>query len=494
MQRLWHNGIVARAAAIGEDHEERAALLLMLAPLFLGAVALLAAQTPKLERSIRGLFSEVHLDQRYGRALPRIETARTVTAAPMSFTKEIASVASIGVADGLTMAGVDTQLVPVAAIATLSFAQPHAALPPTLAAALSDEPAAEPIEAPISIGQVALAVPLDVHRSLQAPFEVSASSLQEQVRSVAAVEIAPAALFLPSPRSAARPDGSEVRPVAAGELMAPDLETSVLPIKDLASLPATEMAAVEITSLDEREAHLFASELRQCELNPAVTPEMAAAGPMSTSQRLGDRIAAAAAVQLSDFVIYNEAYRRIRYPMGDVSPLYGVCTDVVVRALRAVGIDLQEAVQTSGVGRGDKNIDHRRTEVLRRFFERAGTAVPVSSYAEDYKPGDIITYARPQNRGSRSHIAIVADEQSPTGRPLVIHNRGWGPRMEDALFVDRITGHYRLNDQTAARIASVSASRDGLQGHVLPRITLRPVRARSLLSRGSSRQRVATGR
>lgn len=159
----------------------------------------------------------------------------------------------------------------------------------------------------------------------------------------------------------------------------------------------------------------------------------------------GQRLAAAARRQLGEFVIYNDAYRRIAYPRGDVAKLYGVCTDVVIRAYRDLGIDLQVAVQAARVGSGDRNIDHRRTETLRRFFQRAGESLPVTSFVEDYLPGDIVTYARPQNTGtaSRSHIAVVSDVIAPSGRPMIVHNRGWGPQLEDALFVDQITGHYR---------------------------------------------------
>lgn len=159
----------------------------------------------------------------------------------------------------------------------------------------------------------------------------------------------------------------------------------------------------------------------------------------------GQRLAAAARRQLGEFVVYNDAYRHIAYPSGDVAKLYGVCTDVVIRAYRDVGIDLQVAVQNAHVGSGDRNIDHRRTETLRRFFQRAGESLPVTTFAEDYLPGDIVTYARPQNTGtaSRSHIAVVSDVIAPSGRPMIVHNRGWGPQLEDALFVDRITGHYR---------------------------------------------------
>jgi uncharacterized protein YijF (DUF1287 family) len=159
--------------------------------------------------------------------------------------------------------------------------------------------------------------------------------------------------------------------------------------------------------------------------------------------QFGLKLAAAARSQVGDFVIYNDKYRRISYPMGDVAPLFGVCTDVVVRAYRALGLDLQVLVHLARAGSGDTNIDHRRTEVLRRFFSAYGETIAISQFAEDYLPGDIVTYYRPQNRYSRSHIAVVSDAIAPSGRPMIVHNRGWGPQLEDALFVDQITGHYR---------------------------------------------------
>jgi uncharacterized protein YijF (DUF1287 family) len=161
-------------------------------------------------------------------------------------------------------------------------------------------------------------------------------------------------------------------------------------------------------------------------------------------ESFGLALAAAAREQLDDFVIYNDRYTRLKYPMGDVHPMYGVCTDVIIRAYRALGIDLQQLVQQTKSGSGDPNIDHRRVDTLRKFFARYGENIPASSFAEDYRPGDIVSYWRPQNRHSRTHIAIVSDMVGPSGRPLIIHNRGWGPQQEDGLFVDQITGHYRF--------------------------------------------------
>jgi hypothetical protein len=144
--------------------------------------------------------------------------------------------------------------------------------------------------------------------------------------------------------------------------------------------------------------------------------------------------------------------------MGDVPALYGVCTDVVVRAYRALGIDLQELVHRARIGIGDRSIDHRRTETLRRFFARYGVSLPISDFAEDYLPGDIVTYSRPSGRTSQSHIAIVSDQVAASGRPMIVHNRAWGPTIEDALFANEITGHYRFDGN---RAAAVTAPPDG---------------------------------
>jgi uncharacterized protein len=157
----------------------------------------------------------------------------------------------------------------------------------------------------------------------------------------------------------------------------------------------------------------------------------------------GAKLAAVARRQISHFVFYNPAYQQIAYPMGDVPRYFGVCTDVVVRAYRALGIDLQVLVHKSGAGSGDTNIDHRRVEVLRRFFASAGTSLPITDNPADYQPGDIVTYYMPNGWLSKTHIAIVAAEKSPTGVPLVVHNRGWGVQAENWLFAEKITGHFR---------------------------------------------------
>lgn len=165
----------------------------------------------------------------------------------------------------------------------------------------------------------------------------------------------------------------------------------------------------------------------------------------------GEKLVAAARKQTWIPVIYNPSYRKIDYPNGDVPWYYGVCTDVVVRAYRALGIDLQVLVHESRLGAGDTNIDHRRVPVLKSFFARRGQSLPVSRNAADYAPGDLVTYHLPDGLYSKTHIAIVSDRKTSAGTPLIIHNRGWGVSEEDWLFSEKITGHFRFAPHQVGR-------------------------------------------
>lgn len=174
----------------------------------------------------------------------------------------------------------------------------------------------------------------------------------------------------------------------------------------------------------------------------------------------GDALVSAAKRQIGVTVQYDPRYEKLSYPGGDVPIERGVCTDVVVRAYRVLGIDLQKLVHEdmSAAWRAypnpwklkgtDKNIDHRRVPNLATFFGRHGSTLPASSKGSDYKPGDIVTWMVPPRL---PHIGIVAGEKSATGVPLVIHNIGSGTRMEDVLFGFPITGHYRFDPPAAAR-------------------------------------------
>lgn len=163
----------------------------------------------------------------------------------------------------------------------------------------------------------------------------------------------------------------------------------------------------------------------------------------------------AAITQTNDRVTYNGAYFKITYPMGDIPEKYGVCTDVVIRAYRKLGIDLQQLVHEDmrgnfslypakrnwGQTKTDTNIDHRRVPNLQTFFTRHGKKLIVSSKPEDYQAGDLVTWILP---GNLPHIGVVTDKLSTDGqRPLIVHNIGAGPKLEDMLFEYPISGHYR---------------------------------------------------
>ena len=160
----------------------------------------------------------------------------------------------------------------------------------------------------------------------------------------------------------------------------------------------------------------------------------------------------AAILQTRSPVRYDGAYRRIPYPGGDVPADVGVCTDVVIRAYRALGIDLQVEVhqdmrrrfasypRTWGLARPDPNIDHRRVPNLQTYLAHAGAALPRSREPGDYRPGDLVTWMLP---GNLPHIGIVSGRRTAAGVPLIVHNIGRGPEVEDILFAFPITGHYR---------------------------------------------------
>ena len=159
-------------------------------------------------------------------------------------------------------------------------------------------------------------------------------------------------------------------------------------------------------------------------------------------------------------VRYDGSYRSITYPNGDVPGNTGVCTDVVIRSYRTLGIDLQQLVHEDmkahfksypknwGLKRTDTNIDHRRVPNLQVFFTRRGQSLKVTHNPEDYQPGDLVTWLLDNNL---PHIGIVVDRRSTDGkRPLVVHNIGDGPKLEDRLFAFKVTGHYRYVDEDSS--------------------------------------------
>ncbi|MCY1128761.1 DUF1287 domain-containing protein [Frigidibacter sp. RF13] len=181
---------------------------------------------------------------------------------------------------------------------------------------------------------------------------------------------------------------------------------------------------------------------------------------------IAEAILAAAERQVGVTLGYDPAYVAIAFPGGDVPSATGVCSDVVIRALReGLGLDLQLAVNRDmkrafaaypalwGLTRPDPNIDHRRVPNLETLLTRAGAALPVSSDADSYLPGDIVSWRLP---GNRPHVGLVSRIPMPNGTPMILHNIGAGARIDDILFRFEIAGHYRLTEKALANLGLAS--------------------------------------
>ena len=184
---------------------------------------------------------------------------------------------------------------------------------------------------------------------------------------------------------------------------------------------------------------------------PSSGPAPAAPGPAFEVDPFSRQLIDAALERTRHRVRYDGAYRSIAYPGGDVPDDIGVCTEVIIRSYRGVGIDLQKEVHEDisaafavypknwGLRRPDANIDHRRVPNLRTFLRRQGAELPPTA---EFRPGDIVTW---KLRGNLPHIGLLIDRLSADGtRLLVVHNVGAGPKVDDALLRYEITGHYRV--------------------------------------------------
>jgi uncharacterized protein YijF (DUF1287 family) len=287
----------------------------------------------------------------------------------------------------------------------------------------------------VALGATQVLVPLDALRRQLA--------LLPDPQPMAEVSVAQEVLAGPPPKSIE---------IAAARLE----QISAEPVHDVASVDAAVVAPLQAEPPHDQVAVRMAHRPhRRCVAAvKTVRPPQSFPFAATSATAFGQELASAARAQTRDLVVYSDEYRQIGFPMGDVPRFYGVCTDVVIRAYRALGIDLQVLVHEARIGTGDTSIDHRRTKTLRRFFERYGEKRPVTDFAEDYLPGDIVTYYRASGRTSQTHIAIVSDVIAPSGRPMIVHNRGWGPQLEDALFASDVTGHYRFHYVSPSEQAS----------------------------------------
>lgn len=172
----------------------------------------------------------------------------------------------------------------------------------------------------------------------------------------------------------------------------------------------------------------------------------------------GERLSDAALERTTHRVVYDPAYKSIAYPMGDVAADRGVCADEIIRALRAVDIDLQQLVHEDmtrafaaypkfwGLSAPDSNIDHRRVPNLEIYMTRQGWRLDPSLQARDYRPGDIVAWNLRGDAGFLPHIGIVTDRIGASGWPMVVHNIGRGPELDDVLFSWPMTGRYRVEN------------------------------------------------
>lgn len=175
----------------------------------------------------------------------------------------------------------------------------------------------------------------------------------------------------------------------------------------------------------------------------------------SFENSFANSLAKAAAERTQQRITYDGRYFAIDYPNGDIPTNLGVCTDVIIRSYRTLGIDLQQLIHEDmranfqrypakriwGQNKPDTNIDHRRVPNLETFFARHGQRLQTTLSSADYLPGDIVSWRLPGS--NLAHIGIISAHTSNEGVPLVIHNIGQGPKLEDVLFAYSLAGHFR---------------------------------------------------
>jgi uncharacterized protein YijF (DUF1287 family) len=335
-----------------------------------------------------------------------------------------------------------------------------------------------------ALPQRVAAIPQYVPEERAAP-AVVARPIYEPVRPAPVVEPAPRYEAAPSPTYEAvetvairepviaLPDTSQY--TATGDLDAPPPSPSY----EIAALSAPVAAAPRVRSMapirDEpqdgrdrvsaetrihaRKGYRRNAALRAGGLKPKVRSNYTPAFGMKLEQ--------AALGRLNPAIRYDARYVKIAYPWGDVPETTGVCSDVIIRSYRALGIDLQSLLHEDmkrafraypskriyGLKRPDPNIDHRRVVNLEAFFERTGASIPVGTEPDDFQPGDVLTW---RLSGNEPHTGIVIAERHPTsGYPLVVHNLGAGVRKDDLIKLSPPTGHFRFAPDTDTVVASL---------------------------------------
>ncbi len=258
----------------------------------------------------------------------------------------------------------------------------------------------------------------------------------------------------------------------AAEPAAPTYEVAALPSPIVAAPATRSMAPIRDdpqdgqnrstaeTRIHARKAYRPNAAIRAGGLKPKVRSNFTPA--------FGAKLEQAALDRLNPSIRYDARYVKIGYPWGDVPETTGVCSDVIIRSYRALGIDLQQMLHEDmkrafraypskriyGLKRPDPNIDHRRVVNLEAFFERTGASIPVGTSPDDFLPGDVLTW---RLSGNEPHTGIVIAERHPTsGYPLVVHNLGAGVRKDDLIKLSRPSGHFRFAPDTNTVVASLA--------------------------------------
>lgn len=432
------------AYVLSRSLEQRDMAVLLLLPLFLLAFALAMSQSWR-----NPIRTAIEAPATRNVAVTPQDAQREGTRAPAM----VSPPPAVAISPRMAPAAPGPEIELVAPPFVLSPSPPVVEVPQVeLATPAPRMPAKAP---PVDIPEVIVAAPLPglplvapqipVPEIAIAPSHLMLPASPPVVPPPVAAEVAAVPVTSQGQEPAAAPRMSE--PLAA--LRLPEPEPSPEPLQHKAGLaPVPPAAATEAPAPSGPMA---------CPATPDFGRPAYAVRVVAPGEDFGERLAAAAREQTKEFVVYNDAYKRIAYPMGDVHPMYGVCTDVIIRAYRALGVDLQELIAKARVGSGDTSIQHRRVDTMRKFFAAKGASLPVTTFAENFRPGDVVSYHRPQNAHSRTHIAIVSDVVAPSGRLMIVHNRGWGPQLEDALFVDKITGHYRFHPAAPAPAVAKAA-------------------------------------
>jgi len=196
---------------------------------------------------------------------------------------------------------------------------------------------------------------------------------------------------------------------------------------------------------------LFSFGCKKAEKNKLKTENISVAA-IENPSTFEEKLSNAAISIIDENIVYTPDYVSLKYPNGDVPAKTGVCSDVVIRAYRKLGIDLQKEVHEDmkanfskyptkwGLKKTDPNIDHRRVPNLEVFFERKGKKLEVSNNPNDYKTGEIVTW---MINGKLPHIGILTHKKSIDGNPMIVHNVGGGQVAEDCLFSWEIVGHFK---------------------------------------------------